>query len=125
MHHYIDANTDFHQLQRDKRKVWFCNDIDALGDSYDNTSNNPKYKSVIVWPIITRSSNHVTGNVPIVAFLCLDSETPGAFSQSDHVPIGWVLADAMGRGYEALIRSARTVDESIIINEGGISNGTK
>ena len=102
--HYIDANTDFSQLQTNRAKVWFCGDITNY-PGYETTSvGYPRYRSVVVWPIVTRTARDTSPDprlVPIVAFLCLDAEAVDAFSARDHIPVGWVVADALARAFEA------------------------
>lgn len=100
--HYIDANTDFRELQRNRIKVWFCSDI-AEYPGYENSSPNPTYRSTIVWPVLTRVSElrNEPSFAPIVAYLCLDSDVPDAFSEDVHIPLGWVVSDALARAFEA------------------------
>lgn len=102
-HHPIDNNTDFRQLVRREKPYWFTGNRSKYPD-YVTTSVNPKYESVIVWPIIPRVSSEGDPNLvpihPIRAFLCLDSEMVDAFSEKRDVAVGWMLADALARAYE-------------------------
>lgn len=101
--HFLDDNTDFSSLHRNEEKVWFCNDISSY-PGYRTTSHMPRYRSTIVWPVLTRvADGAVTGKpfAPIVAFLCVDSNEPNAFIREEHVPLGWVVSDALARVYEA------------------------
>jgi hypothetical protein len=100
--HYIDANTDFRELQLSRIKVWFCNDITEY-PGYENSSPNPTYRSTIVWPVLTRVSDltQEASFAPIVAYLCLDSKEPNAFTEDAHIPLGWVVSDALARAFEA------------------------
>ncbi len=101
--HLISRNTDFSLLSRRRETVWFCPDIRAYPE-YETTSNMPTYRSTIVWPVITRvAAEDAPGPefAPIVAYLCLDSDTPGLFDYEEHVPLGWVVCDALARLFEA------------------------
>ena len=102
-HHPIDQNTDFQQLVRRQKKYWFTGNRSEYVD-YMTTSINPKYESVIVWPIIPRVSPEA-GSPPlntqrVRAFLCLDSEVANAFSEKRDVAVGWMVADTLARAYE-------------------------
>jgi hypothetical protein len=102
-HHAIDQNTDFRQLVWNEKKHWFTGHRSAYPD-YVTTSLNPKYESVIVWPIVPRTAVERTPGArvlqPIRAFLCLDSESQHAFSETRDVAVGWMIADALARAYE-------------------------
>jgi hypothetical protein len=120
----IRDNTDFFLLLNGYTDYWLCQDIATVPD-YHNPHPNPGYRSVIVWPIATNAkltdgNRQATGQPeeetntaghdqdddggpvqPIVAFLCLDAEVVDLFNELLHVPIGWTMADAMARAYEA------------------------
>ncbi|WP_157983829.1 hypothetical protein [Nesterenkonia muleiensis] len=101
--HLIDENTDFRQLYRGEKKVWFTGSRSTYPD-YNTTSVNPKYESVIVWPVTPRPRMPTKGKgsarIPIRAFLCLDSEEVNAFDEKRDVAVGWLVADALSRVYE-------------------------
>lgn len=96
--HYIDENTDFRALNLRRQPVWYCGDIDGLGEYYESTSTRKRsYNSTIVWPVFAGDGN---GQVALKAFFCIDSPKANAFKKSRDIDIGWVVVDALSRAYE-------------------------
>jgi hypothetical protein len=114
--HYIDENTDFDELYKQGKKFWFSNDVDDF-PAYINSSPNRKYRSTIVWPILTRSIDNLGGEpfAPIAAFLCVDSDPPGVFDEQIHIPLGWSVADAIARALETRYLRSEIADKNAII----------
>ena len=103
----VDENTDFHRIVYLKEDRFFCNDLQELLDAgtYRNShvtqDDELKYRSTVVWPIRklhdTRDDEvgyEISDGQDLVAFLCVDSAGPGAFSEYD-VELGAGLAAAL------------------------------
>lgn len=106
--HLVEDNTDFETLLFGQLEYWFCADIQdrATVAQYSNTSPGDRpYRSVVVWPITARTGHSNTDSLSegldIAAFLCLDANKPNAFDEANDVPMGTLVAQALGRAFEA------------------------
>jgi len=106
--HLVEDNTDFEALLFGRLEFWFCTDIQdrTIIANYFNTSpGDHPYRSVVVWPILASTgrsnSDSLTEGYDVAAFLCLDSGQPNAFDKENDVPMGTLVAQALGRAFEA------------------------
>lgn len=106
--HAVDENTDFEVLFERRAEFWLCHDVQdrALNPDYKNTSPGERpYRSVLVWPVITRAASNDLQSEPrslsIAAFLCLDAPEPHLFSKKRDAPIGAAMAAAMATAFDA------------------------
>lgn len=106
--HLVEDNTDFDALLYGQLDHWFCADIQdrTLLPHYVNTSpGDHPYRSVVVWPITARTgrsnTDSLTKGYDVAAFLCLDSATPNVFDEDTDVPMGAMVAQVVGRAFEA------------------------
>jgi len=93
----IEENTDFHNIMRKIRgyeRYFYCNDLLALGDLYENSTPNwdERYKSTIVWPIRGPLPNR---NYDVAGFLCVDSLKTDVFDEKKSVQVGAAVADIL------------------------------
>jgi hypothetical protein len=74
----VKGNTAFHQIAEGKRKYFFNNDLNGLGDAYDNENQSWRehYNSTLVVPI--RYLDNVSGQQQqwFFGFLAIDSKNP-------------------------------------------------
>ncbi|NCD16200.1 MAG: hypothetical protein EOL91_02605 [Actinobacteria bacterium] len=106
--HLVEDNTDFDALLFSQLDYWFCPDVQdrTLVPQYSNTSpGDHPYRSVIVWPIKARTGKSdersLSDGYDVAAFLCLDANEPNAFDEVSDVPMGALVAQALGRAFEA------------------------
>lgn len=118
--HLVEDNTDFDELFFEQREYWFCSDIQDRSElpQYSNTSpGDRRYRSVIVWPITARTgksdTDSLTKGYDVAAFLCLDANVPHAFDEMTDVPMGLLVAQALGRAFEAHYASFPNTKDSL------------
>ncbi len=102
----VKDNSDFESICAGTVPYFRCDDLHQVGSDYRNSSSSsPKelpYRSTVVWPIRKWLDDPTDAEVlqtlvedqDLVGFLCVDSATPAAFSDSD-VELGAAFADAL------------------------------
>jgi hypothetical protein len=105
--HHVIGNTDFRELYLDvNKRIFFCNDIQACGGDYQNSSTQTgqkiSYRSVITWPIrklVYRQDKDDAGKFnedqDILGFLCVDSARRNIFREDYDREMGAIVADSL------------------------------
>lgn len=102
----VKDNSDFESICAGVVRYFRCDDLHEVGADYRNSSSSRatelRYRSTVVWPIRKWLDDPSDADVlqtlvedqDLVGFLCVDSPTPAAFSDSD-VQLGAAFADAL------------------------------
>jgi len=105
--HHVIGNTDFRVLYLDvNKRIFFCNDIQACGGDYQNSSTQTgqkiSYRSVITWPIrklVYKQDQDDAGKFnedqDILGFLCVDSARRNIFREDYDREMGAIVADSL------------------------------
>jgi hypothetical protein len=93
----IVDNSDFTDILLTGDRYFFANDVTALA-GYRNPHldrSNPRYRSVIVWPIRITPGDDPRDQPDTIGFLCLDSPDADVFVEAQHVFLGAGFADSL------------------------------
>lgn len=107
----IDKNTAFIHIFKEKRNVFACNDLGALGDAYLNENSKWKefYNSTAVAPI--RYYNNITERYMYFGLLAVDSKNPKKYALYENEESRHILghaADLMANYFLSLSISPST-----------------
>lgn len=128
--HPVADNSDFDELFTKRAEYWFCSDVTKLAGYKNSSVGDRPYKSVVVWPILARTGQSevesLSAGYDVAAFLCLDAASADAFDEENVVALGWPVAEAIGKAFEAhyfSFNGSDTMSTRNEVNDAGKGQG--